>query len=135
MLVSEGTDLLHKLFSERTPVSAMFFSAGGDKSRLRGFVSGFTADIELVISETLEPGDAARISVPLANRSYDLRFGDRREFAPPGDPESTVESDALLATIDCYQLTAQAGQQISVAIAGTKNDAVFAVFAPGWKAS
>ena len=92
MLVSEGTDLLHKLFSERTPVSAMFFSAGGDKSRLRGFVSGFTADIELVISETLEPGDAARISVPLANRSYDLRFGDRREFAPPGDPES----DALV---------------------------------------
>jgi hypothetical protein len=55
--------------------------------------------------------------------------------AAPGAPESTVESDALPATIDCYQVTAQAGQQLSVTIAGSKNDAAFAVFAPGWTAS
>jgi len=53
----------------------------------------------------------------------------------PGTRESTVESDAQSATIDCYQFAAQAGQQVVIEISGAKRDAVFAVFGPGWEAS
>ena len=52
-----------------------------------------------------------------------------------GASESTVEADAPATTIDCYQLAAKAGQEITVTVAGAKDDAVFAVFAPGWRAT
>ena len=52
-----------------------------------------------------------------------------------GAVESTVEADAPATTIDCYQLTAKSGQSIAVTIAGAKDDTVFAVFAPGWRAT
>jgi hypothetical protein len=54
---------------------------------------------------------------------------------PVINPNAPVETDAPTTTIDCYQVALPAGQRVSVAIAGAKNDAVFAVFAPGWTAS
>lgn len=53
----------------------------------------------------------------------------------PGATESTAETDTPAATLDCYQVAAQAGQQLAVSLAGPKSDAVFAVYAPGWAAS
>ncbi|HYM71768.1 MAG TPA: hypothetical protein VET89_02220 [Stellaceae bacterium] len=53
----------------------------------------------------------------------------------PGATSATVESGAPSEMVDCYQVTASAGQLMSVTIAGDDSDAVFAVFAPGWEAS
>ena len=53
----------------------------------------------------------------------------------PGASSTTVASGPPSEMIDCYQVTAAAGQRLSVAIAGDENDAVFAVFAPGWQAT
>jgi hypothetical protein len=53
----------------------------------------------------------------------------------PTASESTVETDAPTTTLDCYQVSGQAGQHLSVSISGDKSDATLAVFAPGWKAS
>jgi hypothetical protein len=67
-------------------------------------------------------------SAAMADCNHPTRVGDA-----PG--EFTAESEATPATIDCYQVTAQAGQQLSVSLAGSNHDASFAVFAPGWQAS
>ena len=48
--------------------------------------------------------------------------------------ESAIEEDAPSATVDCYQFAGTAGQRVSIDLAGSKGDAVFAVFAPGWQA-
>jgi len=53
----------------------------------------------------------------------------------PTASESTVETDTPTTTLDCYQVAGQAGQHLSVAIAGAKSDATLSVYAPGWKAS
>jgi hypothetical protein len=55
--------------------------------------------------------------------------------AAPGTSESTVDNDSPSSTIDCYQFIANAGQQVSVDVVGVKGDAVFAIFAPGWRAT
>jgi hypothetical protein len=51
-----------------------------------------------------------------------------------GAAESTVAADTPTTTLDCYQVTAQAGEQLSITLDGAKNDAVFTLLAPGWQA-
>jgi hypothetical protein len=51
-----------------------------------------------------------------------------------GAAESTVAADTPTTTLDCYQLTARAGEQLSITLGGAKNDAVFTLLAPGWRA-
>jgi hypothetical protein len=51
-----------------------------------------------------------------------------------GAAESTVAADTPTTTLDCYQLTARAGEQLSITLDGGKNDAVFTLLAPGWRA-
>ena len=53
----------------------------------------------------------------------------------PGAADSTVESDTPTNALDCYQVAAEAGQVVSITVAGGRKDPVFAVFAPGWQAS
>jgi hypothetical protein len=48
--------------------------------------------------------------------------------------ESTVAADAPTTTLDCYKFSANAGEQVSIALDGVKNDAVFTLLAPGWRA-
>jgi len=48
----EGSDLLHKLFSEQLPVVAFFTSISRARIRLDGFVVGATRDKGLSISST-----------------------------------------------------------------------------------
>jgi hypothetical protein len=69
-------------------------------------------------------------SAALADCNHPVMIG-----AAPGARESTIDNDSPTATIDCYQFVANAGQQVSVDIAGAKGDAVFAIFAPGWQAT
>jgi len=51
-----------------------------------------------------------------------------------GAAESTVAADTPTTTLDCYQVTAHAGEQLSITLDGAKNDAVFTLLAPGWQA-
>jgi hypothetical protein len=65
-------------------------------------------------------------------------FADCNSPAPidvaAGAAESTVAADAPTTTLDCYQLNARAGEQLSITLDGARNDAVFTLLAPGWRA-
>ncbi|HVH78363.1 MAG TPA: hypothetical protein VM782_03150 [Stellaceae bacterium] len=58
-------------------------------------------------------------------------------FADCAHPETISASDlsatAASGAIYCYQVTAQAGQQINLSVTSANGDVVFAVFAPGWQ--
>jgi hypothetical protein len=47
----------------------------------------------------------------------------------------TLDSGPPTETIDCYQVTGRAGQELSVALQGAQRDAKLALYAPGWQAS
>ena len=44
-----------------------------------------------------------------------------------------ISGTAASGVIYCYQMTAQAGQQMSLSVTSANGDVVFAVFAPGWQ--
>jgi hypothetical protein len=47
----------------------------------------------------------------------------------------TLNSGPPTETIDCYQVTGRAGQELSIALQGAQHDAKLALYAPGWQAN
>jgi hypothetical protein len=45
----------------------------------------------------------------------------------------TLNSGPPTETIDCFQVTGRAGQQLSVTLEGAQHDAKLALYAPGWQ--
>jgi|HubBroStandDraft_6_1064221.scaffolds.fasta_scaffold2003338_1 hypothetical protein len=53
----------------------------------------------------------------------------------PGVASATVASDDSVPTAECYQVTAQAKQELGMFIESTGKGPVLEVYAPGWTAS
>jgi hypothetical protein len=79
----EGSDLLHKLFSEQLPVVAFFTSTSRARIRLDGFVVGATRDKGLFIGNRALPADPTSfIDVfPFGEGECRFLYGDRSEGA------------------------------------------------------
>jgi hypothetical protein len=45
----------------------------------------------------------------------------------------TLNSGPPTETIDCYQVTGRAGQELSITLEGVQHDAKLALYAPGWQ--
>ena|SRR6476660_7898396 len=80
--VYEASDLLKKLFDERTPVKAFFTSPAKARIRLDGFIAGATLDQGLYIGDCLPPETPANwINVfPFREGECIFDYGEKREI-------------------------------------------------------
>src|SRR5690242_7710989 len=83
---SVAFDLVHKLFSESTPVVAFLLFASGTSVQLRGFIDGATRADGILVSTTRPAPEAlARILLPVfrqLERDCEYAYGERRELPP-----------------------------------------------------
>lgn len=98
----EAMDLVEKLFSESTPVSALFACPSGARFRLQGFVDGARRETGILLS-TVRPATKADaywlvpIFIGETERPCEYTFGDRRELPPEVAEGMTSEfPDAVL---------------------------------------
>lgn len=76
---------------------------------------------------------AALVLVSGAARAADCNAPAPIVFTP-GSPSVTIANPGT-DTIDCYQVTARTNQALTVAVDNEADDAVFALYAPGWSAT
>ncbi len=59
-------------------------------------------------------------------RPENLRFA-------PGTSGAVVEGGLVRTEFACYALTARAGQRLEASVTSAENNAVFQIYAPGWR--
>jgi hypothetical protein len=79
--VSEASDLLQKLFDERTSLAAFFVTPSRARIRLNGFIIGATRKEGLLVADRLPPATPSNwINVfPFAEGECVFTYGERRE--------------------------------------------------------
>jgi hypothetical protein len=53
---------------------------------------------------------------------------------PPNAASVTIDSGPPTGTIECYQITARGNETLTLTLDSERDDAVFALYAPGWAA-
>jgi len=90
--------LVSRLLSERVPVTAQYFSAGGTRIILAGFVDSTSLANGIIISPSRPPSNKdGFMMVPFEGRAFEFSYCDRREL-PAGFEELANEvGDTVLA--------------------------------------
>jgi hypothetical protein len=87
---NDAGDLLTKLLDENVPLRAFLQTTGGLVVSMRGFVSSITVKAGLTISEKRPFVSGLRyFSVPIFDRDFICRYGDKREF-PEAEREKFI---------------------------------------------
>lgn len=94
--LSEASDLISKLISERIRLIA-FFRSALTETRLPGFVDSVTAENGLVISVSGPPIDVARGYFRISFDRCDFWYGDKRELPKEMSGLSDKYGESILA--------------------------------------